>query len=114
MRKLIVLSLIMLMACAPLSFAGICTSVDSPGYLTAASSKFIRGIGNVALSWVELLRQPVINENKWEGVGRGIVHTGVRAVSGALEVVTAIIPGAKIPQPDPACPTDLVNMNRSA
>lgn len=111
MRKVSVLALVMLMACAPLSFANVCDSVDSSEYLKATGSKLVRGVGNVALCWVELFRQPIINENKWEGVGRGILQTGVRAVSGALEAVTAIIPGVKIPQPEPPCPTDLANMD---
>ena len=109
MKKVSVLAMIMLMACMPLSFANVCDSVDSSEYLEATGSKLVRGVGNVALCWVEFFRQPMINENKWEGVGRGVLHTGVRAVAGAAEAVTAIIPGIKIPQPNPPCPTDLVN-----
>ncbi|GEM_PF-3290626 len=109
MRKIIILAIIVSVAMMPMAFANICDSVHSPRYLEATGSKFVRGLGNVLFSWVELFRQPIINENKWEGVGRGFLQTGVRAVAGALEVVTAIVPGANIPQPNPPCPTDLVN-----
>ncbi|MBI4000058.1 MAG: hypothetical protein HY351_05525 [Candidatus Omnitrophica bacterium] len=110
MKKVSVLAMVMLMACMPLSFANVCDSVDSSDYLKAAGSKLVRGVGNVALSWVEFFRQPIVNENKWEGVGRGVLHTGVRAVAGSVEAVTSFVPGSKIPQPDPSCPTDLVNV----
>ncbi|MBI4358624.1 MAG: hypothetical protein HY584_04925 [Candidatus Omnitrophica bacterium] len=109
MKKVSVLVIAMFVMVAPFAFANaVCDNVDSSEYLKATGAKFVRGVGNVALSWVELFRQPNINENKWEGVGRGVLHTGVRAVAGAGEAVTAIIPGVKIPQPDPPCPTDLV------
>ena len=115
MKKTVVLAVVMVVALAPLSFANaVCDAVDSSQYAKAAGAKLVRGIGNAAFCWVELFRQPIIRENKWEGVGRGFVHTGVRAVGGVAEAATAIIPGAKIPQPDPSCPTDLVNMSKSA
>ena len=111
MKKVSVLTAVMLVALVPLSFANVvCDNVSSPQYLKATGSKLVRGVGNVAFSWVELFRQPIINENKWEGVGRGVVQTGVRAVAGAAEAVTAIIPHVNIPQPNPPCPTDLVNV----
>lgn len=111
MKKIVVLAVVMAAIFTPFSFANpVCDAVDSPEYLRAAGAKLVRGVGNLALSWVELFRQPIVNENKWEGVGRGFVHTGVRAVAGAVEVVTAFIPGAKIPQPDPSCPTELINL----
>ena len=114
MKRVFVLAVAMLVAVAPLAFANaVCDNVDSSEYLKATGSKLVRGVGNVALCWVEFFRQPIINENKWEGVGRGVLHTGVRAVAGALEAVTAIIPGAKIPQPDPPCPTDLAQESES-
>ena len=109
MRKIMVLAVIVSLAVMPLAFANFCDSVSSDKYLEATGSKLVRGVGNVAFSWVELFRQPMVNENKWEGVGRGVLHTGVRAVAGAVEAVTAIIPGVDIPQPSPSCPTDLVN-----
>lgn len=110
MKKLLVFVFIMVVALTPLSFANmVCDAVDSPEYIKAFAGKFFRGLGNAALCWVELFRQPMINENKWEGIGRGIVMTGVRGVAGALEAATSWIPGVQIPQPDPACPTDLVS-----
>ena len=111
MRKIVVLAVVMAVGFAPFSFANsVCDAVSSTEYLKAAGAKLVRGVGNVGLSWVELFRQPMINQNKWEGVGRGFLQTGVRAVAGALEAATAIVPGAKIPQPDPSCPTELVNV----
>ena len=113
MRKVCVLVMGMLIMLMPLSFAStftdICGRADSSEYQEAAGGKVARGLGNVALSWVELIRQPKINQNKWEGVGRGVVHTGARAVVGALEAATAIVPNAKIPQLNPSCPADLFN-----
>ena len=114
MKKAFVFAVAMLVVVAPMSFANsVCEAVNSPQYAKAAAAKLLRGVGNAALSWVEFFRQPMINENKWEGVGRGIVYTGVRAVAGALEAGTALIPGAKIPQPEPPCPTDLVNVKKA-
>ena len=112
MKKIIVFAVALIIALAPLGHANyICDNVDSDDYLTATTAKLGRGLGNVALSWVELFRQPAINDNRWEGVGRGVVFTGVRAVAGALEAATSFIPPAEIPQPDPACPTDLLQSN---
>ncbi len=114
MRKITVLAVILSLAIMPLAFANICDNVSSPQYLKATGAKLVRGVENVLLSWVELFRQPIINQNKWEGVGRGVLQTGVRAVAGALEVATAIIPGVNIPQPNPSCPADLVNAESSS
>ena len=98
----------MIIALAPLSFAGaICDAVDSTEYAKAAGAKLLRGVGNVAFCWVELVRQPRINENKWEGAGRAVAHTIGRAVSGGLDAALAIVPGSKVPQMDPACPSGL-------
>lgn len=113
MRKITVLVVALTLAVMPFAFASVCDSVDSSSYLEATGSKLVRGLGNVILSPVELVRQPIINENKWEGVGRGFIHTIGRLGAGALEVVTAIIPGANIPQLDPACPIDLVRSSET-
>lgn len=114
MKKVSVLALVLFMALVPLSFANsVCDSVNSSEYTKAAGAKLVRGVGNVAFSWVEIFRQPIINENKWEGVGRGFWQGGVRAVAGAAEAVTFFIPNVNIPQPSPSCPTDLVNTEKS-
>ncbi len=115
MKKVSILAVAMLMAFMPLSFAdySACNDVNSSSYLRASGAKLVRGVGNVALSWVEFFRQPIINENKWEGVGQGVVQTGVRAIAGAVEAVTFFIPGVHIPQPNPPCPTDLANVEHS-
>ena len=109
MRKISISAFIFLMILTPLSLANVCEDVNSPEYMKAAGSKLVRGVGNVAFSWVELFRQPAINQNKWEGVGRGIFHTGLRALAGAGDAVTFLFPKVAIPQLEPACPTDLVN-----
>ncbi len=114
MRKITVLAIVLSLAVMPLAFANFCEDVKSDQYLKATGGKLVRGTGNVLLSWVELFRQPMVNQNKWEGVGRGVLQTGVRAVAGALEAATAIVPGANIPQPNPPCPTDLVNAESSS
>lgn len=108
MKKLLVLAVVMVVACAPLSFAAcaICNATDSGSYGKAALAKLTRGIANAGLGWIELLRQPVINENKWEGVGMGVIHTIGRTGSGVLEAVTFFVPQAEIPLPDPSCPLE--------
>ena len=114
MKKVFSLAIAMIMVLTPLGFANsVCNAVDSHEYLKSSGAKLVRGVGNVALSWVEIFRQPMISENKWEGVGRGFWQAGVRAVAGALEAVTSFIPNVRIPQPDPACPTDLVNTEKN-
>ena len=114
MKKILALTLAMVVVLAPMSFAAnaVCDAVGSPQYLKSTGAKFVRGLGNVAFSWVELFRQPMIRENKWEGVGRGLAHTVGRAVSGALEAVTCFIPAIEIPQMDPACPVDLLQASK--
>ena len=114
MKKVTILAVILSLAITPLAFANICDKVNSTSYMEATGAKLVRGVGNILFSWVELFRQPAINENKWEGVGRGVLHTGVRAVAGALEAATSIIPHVEIPQPNPPCPTDLVNTGTSS
>ena len=108
MKKIWVVAVMILVAVAPLGFANsVCESVDSPEYLKAAGAKLVRGIGNVAFSWVEFFRQPIISENKWEGVSKGIGYTVLRTLSGAVEAATFFVPGAEVPAPSPTCPTDL-------
>ncbi len=110
MKKVFVLVMALLVACAPMSFAAcqICTAADSSDYAKAAAGKLGRGIANAAFGWVELFRQPAINKNPWEGVGKGIVHTIGRTGSGILEAATFIIPNAKIPLPNPTCPLEML------
>ena len=118
MKKVFVLAMGMLVVLMPLGFAGsfssgftnICGRADSSNYQEAVGPKLARGLGNVVLSWTELFRQPRLSTNKLEGVGRGFAYMGGRVVLGALEAATAIVPGAKVPQLDPSCPTDLVNV----
>ena len=111
MKRVFLLAIVMVVALMPIAFANsVCDAVGSSNYAKAAGAKLVRGVGNAAFSWVELFRQPMIVENKWEGVGKGFVQTGVRAVAGVAEAATAIIPGVKIPQPSPSCPTELVNL----
>ncbi len=111
MKKAIVLVLLMVIACAPLSFAAcaFCQKADSSNYGEAAVGKLGRGLTNALFGWWELFRQPAINANPWEGVGRGVVHTIGRTGSGILEVGTFIIPQAKIPLPDPPCAMDMMS-----
>ena len=110
MKKALVLVIAMLIAFAPMSFAAcqFCTWADSDSYVEGAAGKLTRGVANAAFGWVELLRQPAINDNAWEGVGRGIVHSIGRTGSGVLEVATFIVPQAKIPLLDPACPLEMM------
>ena len=107
MKKLLALVVVMLVAFAPLSFAGACPDPEAyDNYGKAAGAKAVRGLSNAALGWVEILRQPVINENKWEGVSKGFVYAVARTGSGVLEAATFIIPQAKIPVPTPSCPLE--------
>ena len=108
MKKLLALVVVMVIACAPLSFASACPDPDSyNNYGKAAGAKLVRGVSNVALGWVELFRQPAINENKWEGVGQGIIQTIARTGDGALEAVTFFIPQVKVPVLSPSCPFEM-------
>lgn len=115
MKKIIVLMLIMVIACSPMSFAmcPFCEQAQSDSYVKGAVGKLGRGLSNTALGWIELFRQPMINENKWEGVGKGFVHTLGRTASGILEVVTFLIPQAEIPLPDPICPFEMKSSSSS-
>src|SRR3990167_6013545 len=116
MKRVFVLVMVMLIACVPMSFAAcwFCEKADSDQYAEAATGKLGRGIVNAGFGWVELLRQPAINDNAWEGVGRGLVHTIGRTGSGVLEAATFLIPDAKIPLPDPACPLEMTGAVKGA
>ena len=115
MKKTVILTMAIAVLFAPMCYAdAACNAASSENYLKSTGGKLYRGIGNAALCWVEVFRQPMINENKWEGVGKGIVQTGVRAVLGALDTATAIFPGVNVPLPDPSCPTDLVHVESKA
>lgn len=109
MKKAIVLLFIMMVACAPMSFAlcSLCENAQSDSYGKAALGKLGRGVANTALGWVELFRQPWINENRFEGLGKGLVYTVGRTGSGILEVVTFPFPKVKVPLPDPICPLEM-------
>src|SRR3989338_10645543 len=109
MKKVLVLMIALLVAFAPMSFAyDFCAAADSDPYADAAVGKLGCGITNAAFGWLELIHQPQVNENAWEGVGRGVVHTIGRTASGVLEAATFIIPDAKIPLLDPNCPLDML------
>ena len=115
MKKAIVLALVMMIACSPMSFAlcSICQKAQSSKYSEAAMGKLGRGLSNAALGWWELFRQPAINANHWEGVGKGIVDTIGRTGSGILEVATFLIPSAQIPLPDPSCPFEMMGSHKA-
>lgn len=116
MKKAIALILVMMLAYSPLSFAmcKFCEKAQSDKYVESAFGKLGRGLTNVAFGWYELFRQPQINENHWEGVGRGVVHTIGRTGSGILEVATFLIPQAEIPLPDPNCAADMFHKSSAS
>ena len=116
MKKAIVLLLIMMVAYSPMSFAlcSICQKAQSDKYAEAAVGKLGRGLANTALGWVELFRQPYINENHWEGFGKGLVYTVGRTGSGILEVVTFPFPKLEIPLPDPSCPLEMRGSSKAS
>ncbi|OGW81021.1 MAG: hypothetical protein A3G33_01440 [Omnitrophica bacterium RIFCSPLOWO2_12_FULL_44_17] len=110
MKKVFALTLILVMALGlPLALAAetagpwVCQKASSDSYLEAVAGKIGRGLGNTAFGWVELIRQPTVNANKWEGVSKGIGYSIGRTAAGVLEVATAIVPKANIPQVEPAC-----------
>ena len=111
MKKVLVLVMALLIACAPMSFAAcqICQAAGSSNYASAAGGKLARGVANAGFGWIELFRQPAINSNPWEGVGKGFVQTIARTGSGVLETATFLIPAAKIPLPSPNCPVCLLS-----
>lgn len=110
MKKLLALIMVMLMAWAPMSFAAckFCEMADSSSYGKAFLGKFGRGLANAAFGWVEIFRQPAVNTNPWEGVGKGFVYTITRTATGILEVATSPIPAAKVPVPSPSCPLEML------
>src|SRR3990167_5043508 len=109
MKKVLVLMIALLVAFAPMSFAyDFCAAADSDPYADAAVGKLGCGITNAAFGWLELIHQPQVNENAWEGIGRGVVHTIGRTASGVLQAGTFIIPDAKFPVPTPASAFDLL------
>ena len=67
MKKVLVLVIALLVACAPMSFAAcqICQATGSSNYATAAAAKLGRGVANAGFGWIELFRQPAINSNPW-------------------------------------------------
>ena len=111
MKKALVFVLLLVIFCAPLSFAAsdkVCAAANSDRYFQAAGGKLARGVANTLFGWIELFRQPAINENAWEGVGKGIVQAIARTGSGVLEIVTFVVPQAKIPLPNPNCPLEML------
>ena len=110
MKKAIAFAVVLLVAFAPISFAAdpVCNMAASSSYAAAASGKLLRGVANTGFGWVELIRQPTINSNKWEGVSKGVFYTGQRTVYGVVEAVTFLLPSYKTPQSDPACPLDML------
>ena len=115
MKKVCVLVLAMLVLFASVSYAAcpVCGLAESDNYAKAAAGKLSRGIANAGFGWVELFRQPAINKNPWEGVGRGFVHTIGRTGSGVLEAGTFFIPAAKIPLLSPNCPVCMLGSSKS-
>ena len=115
MKKVLVLVIALLVACAPMSFAAydFCGDANSDNYWTAAGGKLGCGIENAAFGWLEIFNQPRQNENAWEGIGRGFVHAIARTLSGVLQVATFIIPDAKIPTPTPADPFEMWSASSS-
>ena len=111
MKKAIALVVVMLIACAPMSFAAdsVCNWAASDSYPTAATGKLLRGVTNAGFGWIELFRQPTINANKWEGASKGVYHTLTRTLTGAAEAATFLVPSIKIPAESPACPLDLLS-----
>lgn len=117
MKKAIALVVIMLVACAPMTFAAdagggtdaVCKWAASDSYPTAALGRLLRGVSNAGFGWIELFRQPTIAENKWEGFSKGVVHTVGRTLFGAIEAVTFFLPGVKVPEQSPACPLEMVS-----
>ncbi len=110
MKKVLALMVAIMMFAAPVVFAGnmgVCDNVKSDAYVTAAGAKMARGLGNTLLGWTELFRQPIVNENKWEGAAKAPVYAIGRTVAGALEAVTSLVPKADVPQVEPACPRDI-------
>lgn len=117
MKKAIALAVIMLVACAPIALAAdaggapdaVCKWAASDSYPTAASGRLLRGIANAGFGWLELFRQPMINDNKWEGFSKGVVHTVGRTLFGVLEAATFFLPQVEIPAQDPACPLEMIS-----
>jgi len=112
MKKAIALAVVMLVACAPMSFAAdaVCNWAASDNYAAAATGKLLRGVENAGFGWVELFRQPTINENKWEGASKGILYTLTRTLAGAAEAATFFVPAVKIPEQSPACPIEMLSL----
>jgi len=90
---------------APLALAAedtgcsVCDGVESDNHLVKTGSQFTRGLANVALSWLEMFRQPkeeIDNSgNVLVGVGEGVGHTFLRLAKGLGEMIVSPLPHAK-------------------
>jgi hypothetical protein len=110
-KKTFALTLALMLAITPMAFANtgaFCEAADSDAYLKSTGGKLLRGVGNVAFCWTELFRRPAEADNKFVGIGEGIMYTIGRALSGAAEAVASPIPNINVPHVEPSCPTDLV------
>ena len=108
MKKLLALVVVLVIAWAPMSFAAcaICDSTTSDSWGKATGAKVVRGIANTGLGWSELIRQPVIAENKFQGVGNGVVEAFRRTGVGVLQLLTFPFPNVHTPELTPSCPLE--------
>ncbi len=77
----------------------VCSNTTSDNHLVKTGSQLARGAANTGLCWTELVNQPMkearAGGNVLVGVGKGLGHTGLRAVKGVSEIITAPLPKAK-------------------
>lgn len=103
MKKIISLAIVLSMVLAPVAFAASpWASEDSYSKKTVA--KFGFGLTNTLLGWTKLFSTPndYANQDKSviQGVGQGLIDTGVTTILGAIHLVTFPVPvDIDIPSP---------------
>jgi uncharacterized protein YndB with AHSA1/START domain len=78
----------------------ICTRTVSDDHFTKVGATFARGVGNLGLGWMDLIRQPSRERKEgrmgWAlGMGKGVGHTAMRMFRGVGDIVMCPLPKAK-------------------
>ena len=103
MKKILSLVLVLSMVLAPMALAA-SPWTEEKTYGEKTAGKLGYGLTNTVLGWTKLFSTPndysVEGKNVWQGVGQGLIDTGVTTVLGAIHLVTFPVPAdVVIPSP---------------